>query len=110
MSKDDETPAAASAAGPSLIPHTDCAVREAYNLYADWLRQMLGDDLNGKQIAAAAATALQITVPRVRIAAIRDLADAVEAASGLPLLLSEGLRDVADRVATQDAEVPRAGS
>lgn len=109
MSKDDENPAATTAAGPSLIPHTDQAVQEAYELYAAWLQRVLGDDLNGRQVKAAVVTALQIIVPMVRTAAIRDLADAVEQTSGLPDGLAEALREVADRAAAMDTGVDRVG-
>lgn len=109
MSKEDEAPAVEVAAGESLVPETDKAVRDAYNLYDNWLRRVLGDDLNGKQIRAAAVTALQIIVPTVRAAAMLDLAAALDLSPEIPDLMGDALREAAKAALARDWGVDRVG-
>lgn len=102
MSKDDEIPAATTAAGPSLIPKTEQAVLLAAGRFAQWLRGALGDELNGKQIREAVEAAAKAFVPIVRAAAMTDLADAVLASPEVPDELGEALRTAATSALARD--------
>ena len=102
MSKDDESPAATTAAGPSLIPETEQAVLLAAGRFAQPLRGELGDELNGKQIREAVSAAATAFVPVIRAAAMTDLADAVLASPGVPDELGEALRMAATSALARD--------
>lgn len=102
MSKDDGSPAATTAAGPSLIPETNQAVLAAAGRFAEWLRAALGDELNGKQIREAVGAAAVAFVPLVRAAAMTDLADAVLASPDVPDELGDALRAAATDALARD--------
>lgn len=102
MSKEDESPATTTAAGPSLIPQTEQAVLLAARRFAQWLQAELGDDLNGKQMRAAVDAAAKAFVPIVRAAAMADLADAMTASPNMPNGFAEVLRECATAALARD--------
>jgi hypothetical protein len=98
VSKDPKDPAADGAAGQSMIPHTVAAVEQGHAELLVFLQEVVGDELNGRQIRGVASGVVRILTPLLRAGAIRDLAQMLEGSPVIPPEFVAAIRQGAEKV------------